>query len=148
MAKRKSNQTHTTQRDDTDIATDSEVLRKFITKPKPYTPVFTEPLHLPSFDNRTFHPSPITRTIAEPRSASRLKIPEPGRAVSVSGSSRPAVGNRRISSLPAQVAFSQPKQVSVCIRRKTRREVLFAKQRTGRGAKSRRTRNQWSDVKC
>ena len=50
--------------------------------------------------------------------------------------------------LPVNVAFSQPKQVAVCIRRKARREVLFAKNRTGKGARSRRTRNQWSDVKC
>lgn len=147
MAKRKSKQTHTAQRDDTDIATDTEVLRNFITKPKAYAPLVSPPLHLPSFDARRFHPDPINRPISQPRAASRLKLPS-ARAVSVGGPFRTAVGNRRISSLPAQVAFSQPKQVSVCIRRKARREVIFAKKHAGKGARARRARNQWSDVKC
>ena len=147
MAKRRNSSTKSTQRDDTDIATDSEVLRKFITTPKPYTPVVTPQLHLPSFDARRFHPDPVTRPISEPRSSSRLRIPSNG-AVSVSGPSRTAVGNRRAGTLPHNVAFSQPKQVSVCIRRKARREVLFAKNRTNKGAKARRTRSQWSEVKC
>lgn len=147
MAKRKANRS-STQRDDlSDVATDSEVLRNFIKKPKPYTPVLQPTLHLPSFDLRRFHPDPITRPISEPRIASKLKVPSNG-AVSVSGSSRTAVGNRRAGTLPHQVAFSQPKQVSVCIRRKTRREVLFAKNRTLKGSGARRTRNQWSGIKC
>lgn len=147
MAKRKSNQSHTTQRDDSDVATDSEVLRNFITKPKPYAPIVTQPLHLPSFDNRLFHPDPVTRTISEPRSASRLVIPRES-AVSPRRSVQDRPGNSRTARLPHQLAFSQPKQVSVCIRRKARREVLFAKQRTRKGAGSRRHRNQWSEIKC
>lgn len=147
MAHRRKSSNKSTQRDDTDIATDSEVLRKFITTPKPYAPVFTEPLHLPTFDNRLFHPDPITRPISEPRSSSRLVIPSSG-AVSPQRSVQDRLGNRRIGTLPHQVAFAQPKQVSVCVRRKTRREVLFAKQRTRKGSGARRTRNEWSDVKC
>lgn len=146
MAKRHSNQTHKSQRDDTSIATDSEVLRKFITTPKPYAPIVTSP-HLPSFDTRRFHPDPIVRPIAEPKAASRLKLPRES-AVSSHRSVQDRSRNSRAGTLPVQVAFSQPKQVTVCIRRKTRREVLFAKKRTGKGAQSRRTLNQWSDVKC
>lgn len=151
VAKRKQNQSHKTQRDDTDIATDSEVLRNFITKPKPYVPVVTPPqLHLPTFDQRRFHPDPITRPIAEPRSAARLTIPahKSARAVSVGGPFRTAVGNSRIGSLPHQVAFQAPKRVAVCVRRKTRREVIFAKNHAGKGSRARRSRNQWSDIKC
>lgn len=147
MARRQKSSNKSTQRDDTDIATDSEVLRKFITTPKPYAPIVTAPLHLPSFDARRFHPEPITRPIAEPRSASRLTLPRQS-AVSSQGVVQTPSRNSRKGTLPATVAFSQPKQVSVCIRRKARREVLFAKQRTNKGARARRNRNQWSDVKC
>lgn len=44
--------------------------------------------------------------------------------------------------------FEAPRSVTVCLRRKTRREVLFAKSKTGKGSRSRKIRNQWSDVKC
>lgn len=40
------------------------------------------------------------------------------------------------------------RSVAVCVRRKERREVLFALSRTGRGARSRKVRNEWSDVQC
>lgn len=47
------------------------------------------------------------------------------------------------------LSFAVPQRVSICVRRKQRREVLFAVRRTGKGAKSiRRRRNQWSEIKC
>lgn len=51
--------------------------------------------------------------------------------------------------LPVGVMFESPLRVVTCARRKMRRQVLFAKRRTGKGAKARRhKRNQWSDVRC
>lgn len=44
--------------------------------------------------------------------------------------------------------FKVPERVAVCVRRKSRREVLFAKRHTGRGARSRKRFNYWSDVRC
>lgn len=138
-----------TQRDTTDIANDSELLREFIQKPKPYrpiTPQLTKPL-TDQIDNRFWTPE-IPSPGAVPRSAARLKAPSNG-AVSVSGPSRTAVGNRRTRSVPSTIAFAKPTGVAVCVRRKTRREVLFAKNRTGKGARAfRRRRNHWSDVRC
>lgn len=49
---------------------------------------------------------------------------------------------------PGVLRFSVPEKVAICIRRKRRREVLFAKRQTGRGAYSRKYRNYWSDVSC
>lgn len=47
---------------------------------------------------------------------------------------------------PVGIGWSAPDRVAVCVRRKERREVLFAKNRTnGRGSKR---RNYWSKVKC
>jgi len=46
-------------------------------------------------------------------------------------------------------AFAVPKQVAPCIRRKQRREVMFAYKRTGKGSRAfHRKRNQWSNIKC
>lgn len=47
-----------------------------------------------------------------------------------------------------RLAFEVPKSVLVCARRKMRKEVLFAKRKTGKGARSRKHRNIWSIVKC
>lgn len=46
------------------------------------------------------------------------------------------------------LAFQVPKKVAVCVRRKQRRETLFALNRTGAGARSRKHRNYWSNVAC
>lgn len=47
-----------------------------------------------------------------------------------------------------RMSFVAPKRVLVCVRRSQRREVLFAERRTGKGSRSPRHRNEWSDVKC
>lgn len=82
------------------------------------------------FDGREYHPA---RRIQSPgsfvRSAGRL----------LSGRSKKFLGPER---------FAVPNLVSVCIRRKMRREVLhaFNKTRSGRGGG--RRRNKWSSIKC
>lgn len=43
--------------------------------------------------------------------------------------------------------FRQPKAVAICVRRKQRREVLFASGKGGKGWRRKR-RNAWSDVHC
>lgn len=84
-------------------------------------------------DRRRFHPLGALRPVAAvSRSARRLRItpkragffPEPG------------------------LSFSVPREVALCVRRKERREVIFAKRKGGKGARSRRRRNRWSDVRC
>lgn len=54
------------------------------------------------------------------------------------------------SHLSRRVGFSHPWQVIVCIRRRRRREVLFALNKGGRGGNKRRhvRRNFWSEVRC
>lgn len=51
-------------------------------------------------------------------------------------------------SVPFRLSFRSPSHVVMCARRHRRREVLFAYRRTGKGAKSRRRRNEYSDVRC
>lgn len=135
-----------TQRDATDIANDSELLREFIQKPKPYRPI-THPPHLTTFkpltlleDNRAWQPTPKPHRTAKavPRNAAALTVP---RQIVRGGKTR--------STIPSTVAFQKPSGVAVCVRRKVRREIMFALRQTRRGAAARRRRrNTWSDVKC
>lgn len=47
------------------------------------------------------------------------------------------------------LGFAQPKKVAICVRRKTRREVIHALRKAGAGAaQKRRKRNEYSDVRC
>lgn len=134
----------TTQRDASDIATDSEVLRNFIVKPKPYVPIIPslpKPLTLLE-DRRAWHPE--TKQIRNPgalqRSNTTLRIREDAGT---------AKAKTRSGPLPRTVGFEQPKGVAICVRRKVRREVLFAKNRSRKGAAAaHRRRTEWSDVKC
>lgn len=71
---------------------------------------------------------------------------------------RPVVGARgKVSRVQARVGrglgalsyhFNAPSRVMACVRRKDRREVLFALGRTGRGARSPKRRNVLSNVRC
>lgn len=58
-------------------------------------------------------------------------------------------GKTRKSSVPSTIKFAVPQEVAVCVRRKQRREVLFAMRRTGKGSKRKdRRRTYFSDVSC
>lgn len=91
-------------------------------------------------DNRTFHPSGSSRA---PRFAVRLSArdrqPSPRQR---------QVGYRPRSQTKAVIAFEQPDQVVLCVRRKERREVLFAKRRHGRGGRRPRRRTWKSQISC
>lgn len=140
-SKHQSNQSLNKNRDTFDIATDSEVVRNFIKKqtltPRLHLAPPTFKTHQPMEDRRAFHPDGKTKRPidAVPRSAARLKV-------------APASVRQNPLKLPGRVAFTAPNGVAVCVRRKNRREVLFALNRTKKGAGSPKRRNSWSDVKC
>lgn len=50
--------------------------------------------------------------------------------------------------LPFGLSFAQPDKVALCVRRKTRREVLFAKGKGGGGRRRRPRKNWFSKVSC
>lgn len=52
---------------------------------------------------------------------------------------------RRLSSW---LHFAIPDRVAICVRRKIRREVLFANKLTRRGAGGSKRRNEWSAISC
>lgn len=91
-------------------------------------------------DLRTFDFEPATRPV----------LSLGGRVASYTAANPVKGPTRRTRSLlPGAVAFKAPSQVLVCVRRKKRKEVLFAKKKTGRGARSKfRRRNYFSNVRC
>lgn len=50
--------------------------------------------------------------------------------------------------LTKSIRFARPDLITICLRRKVRREVLHALRRTRKGSGGGRRRNFWSDVKC
>lgn len=50
--------------------------------------------------------------------------------------------------VPFQMAFSAPGETLVCIRRHTRRQVLFATRKAGRGGQRKARWSKWSFTKC
>lgn len=93
-------------------------------------------------DRRTFHPEGRLRPArASFRSATQL-VPRPGR--------RAALATRASVLVPSRVAFKVPNRVAICVRRKSRREVLFAKRVAGAGGGRFRKRryNEYSFVGC
>lgn len=86
-------------------------------------------------DRRYFHPmGPARPASAFTRSSSRVVVPK--------WSTVGAAG------VTAKLAFNSPSSVLVCVRRKSRREVLFAKGKGGRRGQRRPKRNIWSSIKC
>lgn len=95
-------------------------------------------------DRRLWRPEPLIslRTLRSGRH--RLTAPPLIRP-------RPAAFGRPLRvglPLPAKIMFRQPEHLVLCVRRKQRREVLFAKLKTGKGARARRKRTSWSNIAC
>lgn len=124
-----------------------------------YSPSLTQLLH-PSIPQKqkpltAFSPSPekmlknTLREIEDRRTWHPQGAQRPAR--SVTRSQHKLVLPKKDSSprLPSRVAFDAPKQVLVCIRRKMRKEVLFAKRKTWKGSRARRHRHTYfSEVTC
>lgn len=116
--------------------------------------------------------SPLVRPLVSPPSRTILQEIEDRRTYHPLGDSRPArystggpshlktkdrpahdrfANVRRFTSgTKAAVVFSDPDNVAICVRRKSRREVMFAKRRAGMSGPRRRKprRNWYSAIKC
>lgn len=94
-------------------------------------------------DRRTFHPLGPTRparfSTGGPSSLTLRDKPKAGRFKTPFGHSQ----------TKATVAFDDPGNVLVCLRRKRRKEVLHAMKRAGKGGRQRRhRRNTHSAIRC
>lgn len=107
-------------------------VRVLVTPPMRWkSPTLTTTLSQVSDDRRTWNPERWGRpVVATKRAATRLVVtPRPGYA------------------LPARLSFEDPRKIVVCHRRKTRREILAAKNKLGSGNR-RPTRKPTSEVTC
>lgn len=142
MAK-KHDRHNNTKRDASDIATDSEVLRTFIKKssvvPRPLLTLIPPKDLRPIQDRRTWSPTRHTSAASIDRPHHKLRLPVRAGKAQLS---------RPHGHLASQIGFDQPRKVLICIRRKTRKQVLFAKRRTRKGSRSRKHRNYFSEIQC
>lgn len=120
---------------------------------KPAIPVFSQSVKQPfkpiyQSDRRLYHPDGIFRPVAATRASARNIIEVPHVRVKTVTRIAPKSGKfvrvkipvpvkSRVRSeqhlSPGHFQFQQPKRVSLCMRRRERREVLFALGRTGKG---------------
>lgn len=104
----------------------------------------TVPLHVtlppitptPNHDGRVFS---FTRSVMPPaatkRAATRIVVDNFGKSVR--------------AQTKAPLRFAIPQKVALCIRRKRRKEVIFATNKAGAGVKRKNPRrNFWSEIKC
>lgn len=114
---------------------------------------FLSPVRLlqPLDDGRYWHPDPEHGALTVG-----------GRYANVVVHSRPLVARSKTASswiggrgvpvgvqVPVGVRFESPYKVLTCVRRKIRREVIFARDKAGRGVKRRQPRRNWrSNVVC
>lgn len=93
-------------------------------------------------DRRSFHPqgkSAPARSFSSTRH--RLKVAQtyiPG----------PTYTQSLFSTLPVAIGFQQPKDVLVCVRRKERREVMFALKKAGKSGQQTRKLSEYSGIRC
>lgn len=94
---------------------------------------------------------PITETVSlGDVEDTRHFHPQGPRRPSMRATGQVATLKRSYQSLTHQIGFSNPNNVIRCVRRKTRKEVLFAfnKQRKKGQSGGRYKRNYWSKIKC
>lgn len=87
-------------------------------------------------DRRLYRPERAPRAHGLSKLASRIEL-APAKPVRSKGHYTPDV-----------FRFTSPKKVAICVRRQRRREVLFALRKTGKGSRSKRRRNDHSDISC
>lgn len=116
------------------------------------TPLYS-PLRLfqPLDDGRYWHPDPDHGALTVGGRYARIvvhKRPLIARNKALSG----WIGGRGVPvglQVPIGVRFESPYKVLTCIRRKVRREVIFARKKAGSGVRRRKPRRSWrSNVVC
>lgn len=124
-----------------------DLLDRLVSSIRPRSVGFT-----PIEDRRTWHPEGSWRPARSfNQSRHRLVVGTVGPQRNVNGSASRRLSTRfSFQSPPAAVAFGRPDSVLVCVRRKMRREVMHALQKTGRGrGRQKRPRRNWtSGISC
>lgn len=96
-------------------------------------------------DRRHYHPDPVRPANSFTRTRHRLKLytNQPRQS-----SHSPSRINVYTPSVAVGVGFDRPRRVLVCVRRKQRREVIFAKNKHGKSGQKKPKFNRFSKVRC
>lgn len=143
------------QRDVSTSSLDRSSLLSDLVLPAAVQAVMDEPADLSAVeDNRLFHPeAPYAAPLFVSGNAVRVG-PKEEFGINQNRTRALMENPNKQSSYNARATnamyFDQSQHVVRCIRRKVRREVMFAsgKGRRKKGSLARRRRNQWSDVNC
>lgn len=135
------------RRDTSDIATRSVPLSVNRLVPRPVLslePGFRRARALLSEieDRRTYHPDGPRRP-ARSFLRSRHRLTDLNKKAPRSRANRTALSN-----VSGRLAFQGPENVLVCVRRNMRRQVMFAKKKTGRRGQRPPRRNWFSSISC
>lgn len=106
-------------------------LRQFLTFNPPVSPILI-------IDRREYHPDGLFRPAASLNRSSRAIVYK---------APKTPVGNYKFKGFSPTTTFREPSKVDVCQKRKTRREVLFAKGKGG-GRVRKGKRNYLSNFHC
>lgn len=113
----------------------------------PFQPAIRSPLTSVE-DRRMWHPDPSPVARSSRRSRVPVHLPQAKRRSGpLSRSPKFLLATARSHYLTSGLTFRAPQYVAVCVRRKRRREVLFARGKGGGGKRPGR-RNFFSNVRC
>lgn len=90
------------------------------------------------------HRSPI-RPLYQPNTLSDLRTFHPARHIRPAGATRRSA--TRLVQRRYKIGFADPRNVSICQKRKARRRAIFAAGRAGTQVRKPKF-NQWSEIKC
>lgn len=129
-------------RDNTSIARRSLRFEDFIYSPSPSIALPSNSFSSPN-DRRTWHPDDIFRPAPSPtRSQHTLTV-----GPTVATPSR-VPASRSLTVPQSHAVYFDDPATFVCARRRTRKEVMHATRKAGRGGQKRPRRNWLSDVSC
>lgn len=110
---------------------------------------YTSPLSLIE-DRRQWHPDPVRQPLTTASQRAHTYRQALSRFSNRSNQReyvRPKLYTNQWQNISGPIAFVDRRTI-ICVRRKQRREVLFAIRRTGRGSGVPRRRTPFSDIKC
>lgn len=99
-------------------------------------------------DRRQFHPEGDYAPARSFNKSRHRLVVRPARAVAKASRSFKSPELFTPKFVTSSVYFDAPKRVLVCVRRKIRKQVMFALKKAGRAGQRRQRRNEFSDVYC
>lgn len=140
------------RRRDRDVSSDNfrDLVREALQPERPHSPVVVRPLvRLKQIqDRRTWAPADEARAVTGRRARIVHKVTAPKVIRGPGGKPLRSASSFWSPKSYAPAYFKEAHRVVICLRRKVRREVLFAFKRTGAGARSFKRKNEFSDVRC